>query len=269
MSSVRRPAVAGTFYPARPDKLRAQLEECFQGHPPQPDSTVLGAVVPHAGYIYSGRVAAHAYSRLPPVDTYILLGPNHRARGSAVAVSTRDWETPLGRVGVDREFIEALPRRIIDTDEEAHRPEHSLEVQVPMLQHRFTHPFRIVPILLGLQDEETARDVGGEVRAALEKTGRHAVVLASSDCTHYEPDEYARKTDLYVLEGAVERNPAKFYQRLREKDASFCGYGAIASMLHALEGRTGSAELLKYATSGDAGGDRKSVVGYAAILVRS
>lgn len=264
MRAVRRPAVAGTFYPADPDALRRSLAGCFGSAPREPRENLAGAVVPHAGYIYSGAVAARAYARVPETETFIILGPNHRGRGSGVAVSAEPWETPLGVAEPDRELIGALPREIIDADEEAHRREHSLEVQIPLLQHLFGE-VRFVAVALAMQDAETAREVASELRRALERTRRRAVILASSDFTHYEPERVARERDAPVLDAVVRRDPDLFYRRLEETGASLCGYGAIGALLHLLGPRARKAELLHYGTSGDVSGDRDSVVGYAAV----
>src|SRR5660397_179031 len=158
---MRAPAVSGQFYPRNKNDLDREISRCFEGVPAD-DKQVLGAVVPHAGYIYSGNTAAYVYSMLPEADTFVILGPNHTGYGSPVSVSSENWSTPLGEVGSDNEFIKALPKRIIDTDETAHKYEHSIEVQLPFLQHRFSD-FKIVPICMGMQDEETALDVGSEL----------------------------------------------------------------------------------------------------------
>lgn len=265
---VRKPAVAGTFYPADPEELRGMLERLFAGVPRDPRPRLSGAVVPHAGYIYSGAVAALAYARLPQVETYLLVGPNHRGRGSGVAVSTEPWRTPLGTVEPDLEFIDAMPKSIVDTDEEAHRLEHSLEVQVPFLQFLFGR-VRVVAVTMALQDAETAREVAAELRAAQESTRRRAVLLASSDFTHYEPEATARARDAPVLDAVVGLDPAAFYRRLGETGASLCGFGAVGVLLNLLGGGNRKAELLKYATSGDVTGDRSEVVAYAAVTVES
>lgn len=264
----RRPAVAGAFYPADPGELRRSIERCFVGVPRDPRPGLLGAVVPHAGYIYSGAVAARAYAQVPEAETFVLVGPNHRSRGSGVSVSTAPWETPLGVAEPDLGFIGALPRAIVDADEEAHRLEHSLEVQVPFLQHLFGR-VRIVAVVMALQDAETARDVAAELRAAREATGRRVVVLASSDFTHYESEAAARARDAPVLDAVVRLDPAEFYRRREETGASLCGHGAIGVLLHLLGGEGRKAELLKYATSGDVTGDREEVVAYAAVTVES
>ena len=263
---MRRPTVSGQFYPGSANDLKSELERCFSDVKRESED-VIGAVVPHAGYIYSGNVAAHVYSKLRSADTFVIIGLNHRGVGSPVAVSRDAWSTPLGEVEVDFEFIEALPKRIIDTDELAHKYEHSIEVQLPFLQYTFKG-FNIVPICIGLQDEETAKEVGSEVAETIIKLHRNAIILASSDFTHYMPDEVAREIDDYVIEPIMELDVSEFYKRIYSRDASVCGFGAIAAMLHAA-GRLNAKKgrLVKYATSGDVAKDMLSVVGYAGIIV--
>jgi hypothetical protein len=268
---VRRPAVAGSFYPADRADLRELLAKCFEGMVREPRPGLRGAVVPHAGYLYSGAVAARAYARLPPAETFVIVGPNHRGRGSGVSVSAEPWETPLGVAEPDREFVEALPREIIDADEEAHRREHSLEVQIPFLQILFG-AVRFVAVAMALQDAETAREVAGEIRAAREATDRRIVVIASSDFTHYESEATARAKDTPVLEAVARGDPALFYRRMEETGASLCGFGAVGVLLNCLSGEDGGRrkiELLKYATSGDVTGDRSDVVAYAAVTAEA
>ena len=185
---MRLPAVAGQFYPGNAAELKHQLEDMM---PRAEEMPVLGCVVPHAGYIYSGAVAGEVYSRLPKRETYVILGPNHHGLGTPVALSRDSWSTPLGVVQPDLELAEALEGTIIDQDEIAHQQEHSIEVQIPFLQARFQE-FKILPISMGMQDEETAVDVGRELALAIRKLKRNCTVIASSDFTHYEPQETAR-----------------------------------------------------------------------------
>ncbi|HEX58698.1 MAG TPA: MEMO1 family protein [Methanomicrobia archaeon] len=264
---MRRAAVAGQFYEGTREALLRRLESCFSGIARDEDEKVVGAVVPHAGYMYSGRVAAHAYARLPKADTFVILGPNHHLAGSAVAASRDTWSTPLGAVEVDVEFVDALPRHIIDVDETAHRYEHSIEVQLPFLQFIFGD-FKFVPICMALSDAETANDVASEIVEAAAKLRRKIVVLASSDFTHYEPDNVARSNDLYAIDAITRLDVNDFYRRIYERNVSACGVGPIGAMLYATKALGAkSGELVKYATSGDITGDRSAVVGYAAILI--
>ncbi len=263
---MRVPAVSGQFYPRSKKELEQEISRCFKGVP-SIEKVALGAVVPHAGYMYSGNTAAYVYSSLPKADTFVLIGPNHTGYGSPVSVSTETWSTPLGEVSSDMELIRALPRKIIDLDETAHKYEHSIEVQLPFLQHRFSD-FSIVPICMGMQDEETALLVGMEVAAAARKVKKKVVIIASSDFTHYKPDKVARENDAYYIQSILEMDIPCFYRRLYERNASVCGYGAIAAMLTAAK-KLGAnkASLLKYSTSGDTTGDLDAVVGYAGIVV--
>ncbi len=263
---MRTPAVSGQFYPRSKNDLEKEISRCFAGVP-SVEKDVLGAVVPHAGYMYSGNTAAYVYSSLPKADTFVLLGPNHTGYGSPVSVSSETWSTPLGEVSSDREFIRALPRKIIDTDESAHKYEHSIEVQLPFLQHRFRE-FSIVAICMGMQDEKTALEVGMEVAEAARKVNKKVVIIASSDFTHYKPDKVARENDTYYIQSILDMDISGFYRRLHERNASVCGYGAIAAMLTATKNLGAKkATLLKYSTSGDTTGDLAAVVGYAGIIV--
>ncbi|MBU4374622.1 MAG: MEMO1 family protein [Euryarchaeota archaeon] len=263
---MRTPAVSGQFYPRSKNDLNREISQCLAGVPPC-EKDVLGAVVPHAGYIYSGNTAAYVYSVLPKADTFVLLGPNHTGYGSQVSVSSETWSTPLGEVSADNEFIKALPRNIIDMDENAHKYEHSIEVQLPFLQHRFRE-FSIVPVCMGMQDEETALDVGMELAEAARKVNKKLVIIASSDFTHYMPDKVARENDAYYIQSILDMDISGFYRRLYERNASVCGYGAIAAMLAATKALGAKkAALLKYSTSGDTTRDLAAVVGYAGIIV--
>ena len=263
---MRAPAVSGQFYPRSKNDLDRQISRCFESVP-SGEKPVLGAVVPHAGYIYSGNTAAYVYSVLPGADTFVLLGPNHTGQGSPVSVSSERWSTPLGEVNSDIEFIKALPKRIIDMDESAHRYEHSIEVQLPFLQHRFSD-FKIVSICMGMQDEETALDVGMEIAEAVRKVNKKVVIIASSDFSHYKQEKVAREDDAYFISSILDMNIPGFYRKLYEREASVCGYGPISAMLTATKALGAKkASLLKYSTSGDVTGDFASVVGYAGIIV--
>ncbi|MDD4162695.1 MAG: MEMO1 family protein [Methanothrix sp.] len=260
---MRLPAVAGQFYPGSGAELERQLDGMLH---PEKELPVLGAVVPHAGYVYSGQVAAAAYSRLPKAETYVIIGPNHHGLGSPVALSRESWRTPLGDVESDLELADALAGSIIDYDETAHLHEHSIEVQIPFLQKRF-QGFKILPICMGLQDEQTAVEVGRELSLAVKKTNRSCILIASSDFTHYEPQETARKVDAKLLEAILNMDVPELYERVYRYDATACGYGPIAVTITtaaALGAKTG--KLLAYATSGDVSGDYSQVVGYGAVV---
>ncbi|MEM2856963.1 MAG: MEMO1 family protein [Candidatus Nitrosocaldaceae archaeon] len=275
---VRKPAVAGMFYPADRESLLSLLKDSFlhtfgpRRLPPLKEGNkFIAMVVPHAGYIYSGSIAAHAYyyaSALKP-ELIILVGPNHYAIGSAVA-SARDtvFETPLGSIEVDNDSLDQCIKisGIIDIDLYAHTKEHSLEVQLPMLQFIYTHKFKILPIILWMQDKYTAIDVGNAI-AEVSK-GKNVLLIASSDFTHYEPNEIAYKKDKELINTILELDINHFYTVLERYNVTACGYGAIASIIHAsLILNASNVKLLKYATSGDITNNKDSVVGYASMII--
>ena len=264
---MREPAVAGQFYPLRPEYLEKELDKCFEGLEIR-ERDVIGAVCPHAGYVYSGKVAAHVYAALPKADTYVILGPNHTGYGSALSVSRDIWKTPFGSVEVDLELADRVLGSIIDMDELGHKYEHSIEVQLPFLQYRFGSDFRILPICMGMQDEETAIEVGDIIGRLVSDNGKRVVFIASSDFTHYQPAKLAREIDNEVIGPILNLDVRGMYDLLYRRNASVCGYGTIAAMLTASKIMGGSrATLLNYSNSGEISGDLNAVVGYAAIIV--
>ncbi|MBS7659266.1 MAG: AmmeMemoRadiSam system protein B [Candidatus Bathyarchaeia archaeon] len=276
---VRRPYVAGAFYEANPSLLKKQIEACFlhslgPGSLPKVNEAgprrIVGLVCPHAGYMYSGPVAAHAYYNLAldgVIDLAVIFGPNHSGYGSALAIVNEGvWRTPLGDVEVDREVANEIIQasRIIDVDEMAHRYEHSIEVQLPFLQYIYGSKFKIVPVCFMIQDLNSAREVGQTVAEVLK--GRNAVIIASSDMTHYEPHQRARMKDLKAIEAVEAMDEEMFNDVIEQYGVTACGYGPIIALIAAskkLDAR--EARLLCYKTSGDVSGDYSSVVGYASI----
>ena len=274
---VRKPVGAGTFYTGTPKELKEQIEWCYKhelgpGVVPQVNKAgprkIVALVVPHAGYIYSGPVAAHAYKELAEdgvFDTVVILGPNHTGYGAPVSVWTESsWETPLGEVKVNEELARKVVGGIIGADETAHIYEHSIEVQLPWLQHLYGE-LKIVPIAMLAQDVETAREVG----KAISKTGDNTIIIASSDFTHYEPHSIATEKDKSMIEAIVNFDEEMLYERRGLLSCTMCGYGPVASaIVAAKEMKAKTANLLKYATSGDTTGDFSRVVGYGSIVIK-
>jgi len=274
---VRKPVVSGTFYAGTPKELKEQIEWCYKhelgpGVVPQVNKAgsreIVALVVPHAGYIYSGPVAAHAYKELAEdgvFDTVVILGPNHTGYGSPVSVWTENsWETPLGKVEINEELARMVLGGIIEADETAHIYEHSIEVQLPWLQHLYGE-LKIVPIAMLAQDMETAREVG----KAISKTGDNTIIVASSDFTHYEPHSIAAEKDKSMIEAIVNLDEEMLYKRRGLLNCTMCGYGPVASaIVAAKEMKAKTASLLKYATSGDTTGDFSRVVGYGSIVIK-
>ena len=279
MPKVRRPTQAGAFYEGTQESLRHQIRNCFTstlgpGKLPEINEagprSVIGLVCPHAGYMYSGPVAAHAYARLAmdgKPDTVIVFGPNHTGYGSGVAIMSEGvWRTPLGDVEVDTEVAKRIVKesRIVDVDDTAHNLEHSIEVQVPFLQYLYGSTFRLVPICFLMQDISTAKDVGQAAAKAV--NGKNAVIIASSDLTHYEPQESAQKKDREVLRAVEAMDEALVSRTVESRRATACGTGPMMALITSAKALGAKeAKLLCYKTSGDVIGDYSSVVGYAAM----
>ncbi|MEK6962597.1 MAG: AmmeMemoRadiSam system protein B [Thermoproteota archaeon] len=272
---IRTPAVAGMFYPGEKNKLDVSIDECFlhkYGPGKEPPSNtkerIYGVICPHAGYMYSGPVAANSYylisSYLP--ELVIILGPNHWGIGCNVAAMKEGvWQTPLGQVEVDSEAAKELVKicDIVELDFFSHTKDHSLEVQIPMLQKIYPK-FKILPIILVDQSYEMTTQLGPAI-AKIAKS-KKTMIVGSSDFTHYEPNDFAHKQDEALIESILKLDLKKFYDVLEQKRVSACGYGAMATTMVACKelGAT-KGKLLKYATSGDVTGEKSSVVGYASI----
>jgi AmmeMemoRadiSam system protein B len=277
---IRPPAVAGRFYPSDPRELARQVDEYSQPSavPRAKSLPARGCLVPHAGYIYSGHVAGAVYSSLQIPERLILLGPRHFPRGEPMAILTEgSWQTPLGEARIDSalaaELARACPR--LRDDAVAHEREHSLEVQLPFLQ-RLAGDFRFVPVVLAADRYPLLEELG---RAVAQVVAAHAaqaagaedarvLVIASSDMNHYESDAITREKDRRAMDRILALDPRGLYDTVRNEGITMCGYAATVAMLVAVrELGAKEAQLVRYATSGDATGDRDEVVGYAGIIV--
>ena len=305
MPQVREPAVAGMFYPGGRDELEAEICRCSEheygprggggdgGGDAGDTPHIFGAICPHAGYKYSGPVACHSMAALAAElsrrggedgggeserPLFIMAGPNHRGIGAATATMSHCmWRTPLGDVDVDSQAADALAAEtggMARQDAYAHSGEHSLEVQVPMLQHFVGPQASILPVLMADQSSGTAERLGHAMARVAAGAGAGmggkgpALLIASSDLTHYEPNDAAHEKDGELVKAVLGMDVEEFYRVLRDRHVTACGYGAIAATmvacadLGATQGR-----LLRYATSHDvAGADESSVVGYASVV---
>jgi AmmeMemoRadiSam system protein B len=276
---VRKPLYAGTFYENSSENLKNQIKTCYtHTHGPGKIPTVqkgprkiVGLVCPHAGYIYSGPIAAHSYNYLATdgkPDVFVILGPNHRGQGTGLSIMTEGvWQTPLGDVLVDEETADQILNfsEIIDIDDMAHTYEHSIEVQLPFLQYLYESPLKFVPISFLLQDLESSREVGQAIAKALD--GKNAVIIASTDMTHYEPHKIAEKKDKKALNAIEKLDEKTFYSIIESYHMTACGYGPVMALITAakfLGAEKGN--LLCYKTSGDITGDYSAVVGYASVV---
>lgn len=272
---IRTPAVAGMFYPKGKSELQKSISDCFSHEFGAAKSKILtekvyGVICPHAGYMYSGPIATHSYNLISRqnFDLAIILGPNHWGVGCNIAtMKDCTWETPLGGVEVDSEAAKEINQitKLVEIDFFSHTREHSIEVQIPMLQEFCKNKFKILPISLIDQEYESAIQIGNAISEIAKE--KKTVIIGSSDFTHYEPNEFAHSQDKALIEPILDLDVEKFYKILRERRISACGYGAIATTMVACKklGAT-KGQLLKYATSGDITGDTSSVVGYAAIV---
>ncbi|MFO7792198.1 MAG: AmmeMemoRadiSam system protein B [Candidatus Saliniplasma sp.] len=267
---VRKPAVAGQFYPGSEKALRKKIEECFlhdlgPGKIPENEGklhNIKGVVVPHAGYEYSGPVAAHAYKEVyedGKPDLFIVMGPNHRGMGASVSVTDQDYKTPLGTAKVDKKVVKELIGGVIESNNTAHMNEHSLEVQLPFLQYLWDD-IKMVPLSFNIQDYRVAKEVGGKIKEIVK--GRETVIVASTDFSHYVLQETAKKKDKMAIDRIINNDPKGLFETVQKENISMCGYGPVIAMMIGSGGSQGN--LLKYATSGDIMA-MKEVVGYASL----
>ncbi|MBS1263514.1 MAG: hypothetical protein MAG715_00697 [Methanonatronarchaeales archaeon] len=249
---MRRTAAAGAFYPGDPDELlktvNGLIEERGRGD-------ARAAIAPHAGYPYSGSLAAESCGAVDEFKTYVLVGPNHTGVGKAIALSDQDWSTPLGRVPVNRKLVRDID---IPVDESSHSREHSLEVLLPILQ--VLHDgLSIVPVCMRDQGPEAARVVAEELEPHFDSVG----VLVSSDLTHHAPLSVARERDERFIERILELDEAGLYGEA--STGSFCGYGPVAVAVELALRSELEPSLLGYSTSEAVTGDDSSVVGYCSV----
>jgi len=279
--AVRYPRQAGQFYEDSERSLRRQIEECFLhrlgpgGLPPRSDSSLtnlIALVSPHAGYMFSGPVAAHAYyqaaERGKP-DAAVILGPNHTGIGSGISIVTKGrWRTPLGDISVDEDLSRAIQAEsnIIDMDENAHVFEHSIEVQLPFLQYIYGAGLTFVPICMMFQDLRTSVEVGSALGKAAK--GRNVLIVASTDLTHYESQKAAEAKDRSVIDAILNLDEAELQHRVESQNITMCGYGPVNVAIVASKALGAkAAKLLSYHTSGDITQDYSHVVGYCSIAI--
>ncbi len=265
----RKPAVAGQFYPAEADKLKDEINKYIDIKAKKED--VLGIVVPHAGYMFSGKVAGNVYSRINFPQTFIIIGPNHQGIGAPLSIVTEGiWDTPLGTVAIDGEIAQKIldNSRILKEDSNAHLYEHSLEVQIPFMQYLGTN-FQIVPISMFDYAKQTCRNLADTISKVLKEIDKKVIIVASTDMTHYETQKMANQKDKMVIDEILNLNPKGMLEIVEKYGITMCGSGPTATMLFACKDLGAkNAELILYNTSGDITGDNAQVVGYAGIIIK-
>lgn len=283
---LRRPAVAGQFYPANPDDLRAEVRSYLSPSPSPPFSAqstptqarsagraplhAIGCIAPHAGYMYSGHVAGAVFASIEIPPRCIVMCPNHTGMGQALSImSDGAWETPLGKVPIDSALAAALKQRfpMLQEDTAAHRAEHAAEVELPFLLVQQPE-LRFVPIALGTHQLEILEQLGIALAAVVAAEKEPVLIIASSDMNHYESDAVTRAKDYRAIERILTLDPRGLHEVVMQQNISMCGFGPAVAMLTAAR-KLGakSAELVKYATSGEISGEYDRVVGYAGVVV--
>ena len=265
---MRMPAAANRFYPADEDEVRWNIERCFREGPGMPgargNDVIKAAVVPHAGYIFSGICAAYAFKRIAEArrpDAYVVIGPDHYGNGYRASMCTEEYWTPFGPCEVAYEVASALAKEIPDVPS-AHAREHSIEVELPFLKY-IDPEARIVPIIMGDQRRAAADKLASQIRAACE--GMDVMVIASSDLVHYVPKEYADAKDAEFMAAVGALDVDSIYSVVARDRLSVCGYGPIAAAITATSPE--HAEVLCQTDSSASGYEMESVVGYGSAIM--
>ncbi|MDE1824317.1 MAG: AmmeMemoRadiSam system protein B [Candidatus Micrarchaeota archaeon] len=272
---MRNAVASGSMYPADADELSGTISELLNKAVVNPKDigNAVAYIAPHADYKYSGLVAAHAYKALSlskalkDVDTFVIVGPNHNGIGTRISVSKDSWQTPLGEVEIDNEFADELLAMSVGMleDEEGHRLEHSIEVQLPFLQSIVKRPKCCFISMLD-QTEDASRAVAQDVDAVRKRLNRDIMFIATSDLNHDESADIAMEKDTPLLEKLSAFDTKGFYSELNNRRDSACGFGPMAAAeQYSKQRKARTGKMLKYATSGDVTGDRSSVVGYASM----
>jgi hypothetical protein len=268
-TTTRQPAVAGRFYPHDPESLLADVESYLS-------STVaavpaFACMVPHAGYMYSGHVAGAVFAQVNVPSRCILMCPNHTGVGHPLSIMSEGaWRTPLGEVDIDSEIAETLKQHLplLTEDATAHRAEHAAEVELPFLQVRHPH-LTFVPIAVGTGHFDALEALGMAIAEVVRAQDEPVLIIASSDMNHYENDQITRIKDQKAIEPILRLDARGLYDTVMNEDISMCGFGPAVTMITATRSLGAThVELVRYATSGDASGDRDRVVGYAGLVVR-
>jgi len=273
--STRKAYVAGQFYPADPSKLSGLVSEYLRNVSPASKTSdapaALALMAPHAGYVYSGTVAGTAYSSVKIPDTIVLIGPNHTGRGASAAISCVDaWQSPLGEITIEKSLAtlikDASP--LFTFDDIAHNSEHSLEVQLPFIQH-LNPAATIVPITISTCDIKECTELGTALARAIKDFGKEVLIIISSDMNHYESDRVTREKDQMAIALCLHLDSAALIDLCQKRSISMCGVTPMAiGMIAAKELGAESSVLIGYSTSGEVNNDTEQVVGYAGIMIR-
>lgn len=267
---VRRPAVAGMFYPGEPGALRRDVDALLGAAPkPRSGRPIVAVIAPHAGYMYSGGTAAKAYARLrgAAYETVVVVSPSHREFFDGVSVYPGDaYETPLGSMTIDADLRDRLVRscRHVSASVRGHRTEHAVEVQLPFLQ-RVLGSFRLLPLVIGNQNRGICLELGQRLGEILK--GRSALLVASTDLSHYHTAGEAGALDGEFVRVLERGDEEALMGALEDGSTEACGGGPVVAVLHAVRAMGSAAvEVVARSTSGDITGDNENVVGYVSAV---
>jgi len=266
---IRRPVVAGQFYPQIEASLRKMLSGLIE--PVSEKQNAIGVIMPHAGYVYSGCVAGLTISKVDLKKTAIILGTNHTSSGEKFSIMTSgSWATPLGEAKIDSEIAGSILKEgsLLKEDALAHLQEHSIEVEIPFLQY-LQNDIKIVPISVSPQAKlSECQALGLDIANGFKKIGRTGLFIASTDMTHYESEESAREKDRLAIDAILDMDEEKLFRVVKERGLSMCGLPATCALISVCKNLGAKkAGLVKYQTSGDTSGDYSSVVGYAGMII--
>lgn len=266
--STRSPAVADRFYQGSPERLERQLDTLVS--PVENPVHALAVVSPHAGYVYSGKVAGAVFSRTEAASVYVVLGPNHRGFGAPAALMTSGtWRMPWGLVDINEDLARQFLDRstLLSDDETAHHHEHSLEVQLPFI-HRIAPSASIVPLVLSVRDYGACEEIGTALSEAVRAAKETVTIVASTDMSHYEPHQVAMRKDQPAIEAIKALDPFGLYSYVVKNRITMCGViPTVIALIAAKKLGATTAELIQYSTSGEESGDFSQVVGYAGLLI--
>lgn len=266
--NVRKPAVSGQFYPGNPSRLFEEIERLID--PDIDKQKAIGVVSPHAGLMYSGRVAGKVFSSVDIPESVIILGPNHTGCGPQASImESGSWQMPMGNVNIDQDLAQAiiLNSDILQSDISAQMLEHSIEVQVPFLQY-FHSDIKIVPIILGGHSLSMCKSLAHAIVQGINSSDKDILIVASTDLTHYKSQTEANQTDYKVIDKILNLDARGLFDMVIQEGISMCGVIPVTTMiLAAKEMKAQNATLVKYMTSGDISGDYNQVVGYAGIII--
>lgn len=267
---IRKPVWAGQFYPRTEKEIKRQISDFSSANENKLSAKAI--LVPHAGYIYSGKVAASVYAEVNLPKRFIIISPNHWEGRTSIAIDTCEvWETPMGSVRIDVELSEKIVSgsTYVKKNHRAHEKEHAIEVQLPFLQYYLGSDFTFVPITMLSPSSSVLADLSQSIAAAVMSVNEPVLLIASSDMSHYISHDVAVKKDRMAVDKMLSLDPAGLYSVVTENRISMCGMHCVYTVLSsAMKLGCEKADLIKYATSGEASGDYDEVVGYAGVIFK-